>query len=83
MKKDGQKITRMPITHPSSSAYPKEIGWVTLDATAIGGPVYFTPGPPPVEQNKGDDAKGKGKAAAKGAAAKGAAAYHAAAAAAA
>lgn len=34
VKKDSNnKITRMPITHPSSASYPKEIGWVTLDAT--------------------------------------------------
>jgi len=38
-------VVRMQIRHPSSPQFPKPIGWVTQDATAIGGPKLFELGP--------------------------------------
>lgn len=41
-------IVRIQIRHPSSPQFPNPIGWVTLDATAAGGPKLLEPGPEPM-----------------------------------
>jgi len=41
-------IVRIQIRHPSSPHFPNPIGWVTLDATAAGGPKFLEPGPEPM-----------------------------------
>lgn len=38
-------VIRLLIRHPSSPRFPDPIGWVTLDATAAGGPIFLEPGP--------------------------------------
>lgn len=43
-------IVRVLIRHPSSPQFPNPIGWVTLDATAAGGPKFLEPGPAPMSR---------------------------------
>jgi len=61
-------IVRIQIRHPSSPQFPMPIGWVTLDATACGGPKFLEPGPEPMSKGirPPDGSKGKGKGKVKG-----------------
>lgn len=43
-------IVRIQVRHPSSPHFPNPIGWVTLDATAAGGPKFLEPGPEPMQK---------------------------------
>lgn len=43
-------IVRLLIRHPSTPQFPAPIGWVTLDATAAGGPKFLEPGPEPMSR---------------------------------
>lgn len=45
-------IVRILIRHPSTPQFPQPIGWVTLDATAAGGPKFLEPGPEPMSRGK-------------------------------
>jgi hypothetical protein len=45
-------IVRMLIRHPSSPQFPGPIGWVTQDATRVGGPKFLEPGPEPMSRGK-------------------------------
>jgi len=38
-------VVRIEIAHPASALYPNPVGWVTLDASAVGGPRHLEPGP--------------------------------------
>ena len=43
-------VLRIQIRHPSSPQFPHPIGWVTLDATPIGGPRLLVAGPVPMAE---------------------------------